>query len=167
MPASRPTRPAIGDDGRDAGGRITRHADVPPEIVSALRSVCLDLPAAYEERGWVGTRWCIRKRVFAHVLQVAEGWPPAYARAAGSRGPISVLTFRSSEPGLYDHGRARPPFFWPGWWPNLVGMVLDERADWDVVARLLADSYCVLAPKRLVQLLVDRGTDLGRDDTRV
>jgi hypothetical protein len=142
MPASPPTRPAIVEG-------------VPPAIVGALRSVCLDLPGVYEERAWVGTRWRVRKRTFAHVLQVDAGWPPAYAHAAGSRGPISVLTFRSSNPERYAHGRAHYPFFWPGWWTDLVGVVLDTRVDWHEVGELLVDSYCVLAPKRFVQLLLD------------
>jgi len=156
MPARPPTRRATADRRPDPGGRATGHGGVPPEILSALRSVCLDLPEAYEEPAWVGTRWCVRKRTFAHVLLVDSGWPPAYARAAGSNGPMTVMTFRSSDPGLHAHGRARHPFFWPGWWPDLVGMVLATSVDRDVVARLLGESYCVLAPRRLVQLLVDR-----------
>jgi hypothetical protein len=34
-------------------------------------------------------------------------------------------------------------------------MVLDAGADWDEVAELVTESYCVLAPKRLVEA-VDR-----------
>lgn len=34
-------------------------------------------------------------------------------------------------------------------------MVLDGQTDWDVVAELMTESYCVLAPKKLVAL-VDR-----------
>ena len=37
-------------------------------------------------------------------------------------------------------------------------MVLDARVDWDEVESLLTESYCVLAPKRLVALL-DRRID--------
>jgi len=38
-------------------------------------------------------------------------------------------------------------------------MVLDTGVDRDEIARLLADGYCVLAPRRLVQLLIDRRTE--------
>ena len=41
------------------------------------------------------------------------------------------------------------------WWYDIVGMVLDAGVDWDEVAELLTESYCVLAPKKLVAL-VDR-----------
>jgi hypothetical protein len=59
------------------GARTADHPDVPPETVAKLRSVCIGLPEAYEEEAWVGTRWRIRKRTFAHVLMADSGWPPA------------------------------------------------------------------------------------------
>jgi hypothetical protein len=132
---------------------VAEHADVPVDIVARLRSVCLALPETYEEPAWVGTRWRIRKHTFAHVLRIEAGWPPAYARAAGSDGPITVMTFRSSGPELDALGRARHPFFRPVWFPDIVGMVLDGGVDWDEVAELLTESYCVLAPKKLVKLV--------------
>jgi hypothetical protein len=101
----------------------------------------------------VGTRWRIRTRTFAHVLMVDAGWPPAYARAAGSDGPISVLTFRSSGAELDALTNAGPPFFKPGWFPDIVGMVLDADVDWDEVTELVTESYCALAPKNLVELV--------------
>jgi hypothetical protein len=139
----------------------TEHAEVPPEIVARLRVPCLALPEAYEEPAWIGTRWCVRKRNFAHVVAVADGWPPAYARAVGSvsaegsRGPINVLTFRSSGIELDALGNVGYPFFRPPWAPNVVGLVLDAGVGWDEVAELVTESYCVLAPRNLVEL-VDR-----------
>lgn len=41
------------------------------------------------------------------------------------------------------------PFFKPDWGADVVGMVLDDGADWQEVAELLTESYRVLAPKRL------------------
>ena len=137
---------------------MVNHADVQVETLVKLRSVCTGLPEAYEEQAWVGTRWRIRTRTFAHVLAVDSGWPPAYAQAAGSDGPITVLTFRSSGPELEALSHAGHPFFSPRWWPDIVGMVLHPDVDWDEVGELITESYCVLAPKRLVEL-VDRPTD--------
>jgi hypothetical protein len=71
---------------------VRDHAGAPAPILATLRSMCLGLPEAHEELAWVGTRWCVRKRNFAHVLPIDAGWPPAYARAAGSDGPVTVLT---------------------------------------------------------------------------
>jgi hypothetical protein len=141
---------------------VTHHRDVPDETVARLRSICLALPEAYEEQRWVGARWMIRQRTFAHVLMVDAGWPPAYARAAGSDGPLTVMTFRSSGPELEALAAASHPFFKPPWFPNIVGLVLEAeswppRSDWDEVAELVTESYCVLAPQKLVRLV--RATD--------
>ena len=127
--------------------------EVADEIVAALRSVCLVLPEVQEEQGWVGTRWVIRKKNFAHVLAIDSGWPPAYARAAGSDGPITVLTFRSSGPDLDALGNAGHPYFRPVWFPDIVGMVIEDDVDWAVVADLVRHSYCVMAPKKLAALV--------------
>jgi hypothetical protein len=137
---------------------VTEHPDVPAEIVAKLRAVCFALPEVHEEQAWVGTRWTIRKKNFAHVLRIDSGWPPAYARAAASDGPITVMTFRSSGPELEALRDAGHPFFKPVWWTDIVGMVLDDGTDWGEVAELVTESYCALAPKKLIEL-VARPTD--------
>lgn len=68
------------------------------------------------------------------------------------------MTFRSSGPELDALSNAGHPFFVPVWWPDIVGMVLEPGVDWDEVAELLTESYCVLAQKKLVEM-VDRRTD--------
>jgi hypothetical protein len=141
---------------------MAKHTAVPLEVVAKLRSVCLRLPEAYEEAAWVGTRWCVRKKNFAHVLCIAAGWPPAYARAAGisrlteaatTPESICVLTFRSPIAETNVHSFAQLPYFRPGWWPDIVGVVLDAATDWDEVAIFLTVSYHTMAPKKLGALL--------------
>jgi hypothetical protein len=134
---------------------VTGSGEVPREVVGALRSVCLGLPEVYEEPAWVGTRWRVRKRTFAHVVLIDEGRPPAFALAAAHDGPIVVMTFRSPGPELAALRNAGPPFFRPAWGSDVVGMVLGADVDWEEVAELLTESYCVLAPKKLAGL-VDR-----------
>jgi predicted DNA-binding protein (MmcQ/YjbR family) len=126
-----------------------------PEIVAKLAAVCLALPEAYQEQAWVGTRWRIRKRTFAHVLTVQDGQPPSYARAADNDDLITVLTFQSSGQELAVLSSAGHPFFKPPWSPTIVGMVLTDDTDWDEVAELLTESYCCVAPRKLAGL-VDR-----------
>jgi hypothetical protein len=130
-------------------------AEVADEILDEIRAVCVELPEAYEEQAWTGTRWRIRGRTFAHVLVVDSGWPPAYARAAATDGPATVLTFRSSDPEVATLRGAGHPFFAPVWRADEVGLVLEAGVDWAEVAELLTESYCVLAPKALLGL-VDR-----------
>ncbi|MEU4449418.1 MmcQ/YjbR family DNA-binding protein [Actinosynnema sp. NPDC050801] len=126
-------------------------AEVPDEVVSRLRTVCTAFPEVVEERAWRGTRWRIRQHAFAHVLEVEDGKPLSYARAAGTRGPVSVLTFRSAGPELDALSHAPHPFFKPAWAANVVGLVLDDDTDWDEVAELLTESYRVSAPRKLVE----------------
>jgi hypothetical protein len=128
-----------------------RHPQVPNAILAKLRKACLALPETREEQAWVGTRWCIRKETFAHVLMIADGWPPVYARVAGTDGPACVLTFQSLGPRVDPETFSRAPYFRPLWRPDIVGRILGSDVDWDDIARLLTVSYCLLAPKKLAE----------------
>jgi hypothetical protein len=127
----------------------TKRPEVPDKIVARLRAICLRLPEAYEESAWVGTRWLIRKKTFAHGVMIDKGWPPAYARAAGSDGPLCVLTFQSLGPTVDPQTFSQSPYFRPPWRPDIVGRALKGRIDWDEIGGLIGASYCMLAPKRL------------------
>jgi predicted DNA-binding protein (MmcQ/YjbR family) len=120
--------------------------DVPEEIESELRAICLDLPDSYEQVAWKGTRWTVRKKTFAHVLGIA---------ADGMAASQIVLSFRAAPDELDVLRNAGHPFFYLGWGRDAIGMVLDVETDWGEVRELITESYCVLAPKKLVAL-VDR-----------
>lgn len=140
---------------------MTGPADIPPEIVARLRRVCLALPETYEEPAWVGVRWRIRQKTFAHVLTVDAGWPPAYALAAGADGPATVLTFRLPLSELDAVTSAGRPFFRARWGREVAGLVIGSGVDWDEIVELLTESYCFLAPKRLVDQLHHRSAPAG------
>jgi hypothetical protein len=122
---------------------------VPPDILSKLRLTCLELPGAKEQSAWTGTRWNIGTKNFAHVLMIDGGWPPAYARAAGTPGPACVLTFRLTREHCAAARFRRAPFFRPVWFPNIAGVTLTRHGDWDEIEALIKDSYRVLAPQQL------------------
>jgi hypothetical protein len=132
---------------------MAQQTEVPRAIVERLRTVCLDLPEAYEEQAWVGTRWCIRKQTFAHVLVIDKAWPPVYAKTFASDGPMTVLTFQSSGDELEAFSNLGHPFYRPVWRPGIVGTVLDTTTDWAEIAEVLTESYCLLAPQKLVAQL--------------
>jgi len=136
--------------GANAHG-MTARPQVPSEIVARLRAVCRALPETREEAAWVGTRWRVRDKTFAHVLMIADAWPSAYAQAAGTDG--CVVTFRTLDRQFDPVDFDAPPFFRPVWFPNIVGAVLDDATDWMLLAELLKVSYRVLAPKGLVEIL--------------
>lgn len=134
---------------------MTDYADVPDDVLRELRAICLALPDAYQEPAWAGVRWRVRQRTFAHVLTVDAGGPLAYIRAADVDGPTTLLTFRCPGDEIDALVRSGPPFYKPDWSPSIVGMVIEPGVDWTEVAELLTESYCLLAPKKLVAL-VDR-----------
>ncbi|TYP86725.1 MmcQ/YjbR family DNA-binding protein [Blastococcus xanthinilyticus] len=123
-------------------------------LLDGVRAIALGLPDAYEEPAWVGTRWRVRSRTFAHLLTIDGGRPQSHARAAGTAGPCVVLTFRSSGTELEVLRHTSAPFFAPVWRGDEVGMVLDggtggAEVDWAEVRELVTDSYCLLAPRGL------------------
>jgi hypothetical protein len=125
-----------------------RYTDgVPDDVEARLRELCLELPDAYEEAAWVGTRWMVRKRTFAHVLGVEMGDADA----------VVVLSFRSAGEELEVLRHAGHPFFVLGWGRDAIGMVIDDETDWDEVRELVTESFCVLAPKKLTAI-VERPT---------
>ena len=127
-------------------------------MIDVIRSVCLAMPEAYEEEAWVGTRWRVRGKTFAHVLRIDDGWPPAYARAAATNGPALVLMFRSTGEELAALREGGAPFFGPPWRADEVGFLLGDDVDRDEVRELLTESYCACAPAKLAAL-VERPPD--------
>jgi hypothetical protein len=121
---------------------VTEYSDVPERVLRELRARCGALPEVDEQQAWAGFRWVVRRRTFAHVLTIE-----------GPSGPNTVMTFRAEgeELGVLHH--AGHPFFRTGWGTNVVGMVLDDDTDWDEVGELVTESYCILAPKKLIALV--------------
>jgi hypothetical protein len=135
-----------------AMGKI-EYADVAPAVMEQIRSVCAGLPETVEKPAWTGVQWRIRNRTFAHVLAVDS-----------PGGPVTIMTFRSQGAELDALRRMGHPFFRPAWGKNGVGMVIDNGVDWDEVAELLTESYCVMAPKKLVALVERPAADGNHDE---
>jgi YjbR len=115
---------------------------VPPAIVQRVRLACAHLPEAYEEQPFDGFRWRIRGRTLADL-----------ETRVGEIGTLTCVTFHAGEEGDSLIAVGHP--FYPGWGPGLVAMVLtdDATTDWDDVRELLTESYCLLAPKKLIARL--------------
>ena len=63
--------------------------------------------------------------------------------------------FRSAGPELAALLATGTPFFGTPWRADEVGVRLDASTDWEELAELVTESYCLLAPAKLAQL-VDR-----------
>lgn len=122
--------------------------DVPTHVLEDLRAICLALPGVREETAWVGIRWRVLKKSFAHVLMISNGHPPAYAKAARSSGPLCVLTFRSELAEFAPDVFKADPYFKPVWFANLAGMKIDDNTDWDAVEDHVMASHGVCLKSR-------------------
>ena len=138
--------------------------DVPDDVLDQLRTICLALPEAHEEQAWVGTRWRIRTRTFAHVLGISDEYPPAYTRDAPFVGDATVLTFRAAGQELHALTNGGHPFYKPRWHPQVLGMIVEPDVDWGEITELLTESYCLLAPKKLAALVPRPGPAADEPD---
>ena len=116
--------------------------ETPSGIVDRVRVACAHLPEAYEEHPFGGVRWRIRGCTLA-----------ALTTREHENGIVTYVTFHAAEE--LDHLVASGHPFYPGWGGGLVAMVLtdDESTDWEDVRELLTESYCLLAPKKLIARL--------------
>jgi hypothetical protein len=137
---------------------MTRYTEVPAPIVRSVRAACAHLPEAYEEQLPAGVRWRIRTRTLVHVVTIDE-----------EPGPVTVMWFHAPREELEALVAIGDPFS-PGWDDGLVTMVLrdDGSTDWGEVKELLTESYCLLAPKKLIALLGSHrpGDDVEPPDLR-
>lgn len=123
--------------------------DVDAATVARLGDFCLSLPEVVEETAWVGTRWRVRGKTFAHVLPLFGGRPASYAEAAGIDGPAIILTFRVTVEDGELLARLGLPHFAARWGRGVGGLVLDGTEDWVEISELVTESYCLLAPAKL------------------
>ena len=122
------------------------YVDDPPQVLANLRCICRNLPEAYEEPAWAGTRWRIRKHTFAHVRT-----------ADTDTGPVTWVKFRARGPELDALLAQGHPFGAGGFGADVVAMIIDDGTDWTEVAELLTESYRLFAPKRLATLATAKG----------
>lgn len=124
--------------------------DVPLEILDRLRVTLSMLPSCDEEEAWTGVRWRVGTATIAHVFGGEDG--------------LFRITFRAEPGELMAFEQLGPPYFRAEWGDNVVGMLLDGATDWDELAELLVDAYCLKAPAQLVAE-VDRPSGHAARDT--
>lgn len=125
-------------------------SDLPPELLDRVRSICLALPEVHEEQAWIGVRWRVRKRTVAHLMSIDERETSVLKGAFDLEGEVLAVTFRV--PGeevlaLREHGY---PFVHAGWGRDVMAMHVTEQTDFDELAELITESFCLLAPAKLV-----------------
>jgi len=117
---------------------VARRAErplVPEELVLRIGAVMGRLPRVREENAWVGTRWRVGQATIAHVF--------------GGEDQLFRITFRAEVDEVMAFRHLGAPYFKVDWGGNVVGLLLDDDTDWDELAELLTDSYCLQAPHHL------------------
>jgi hypothetical protein len=114
--------------------RVVDRPDVPLAWVERLRPM-LDFPECEEHPAWTGVAWRVGTATVAHVF--------------GGEDQRFRITFRAEPDEVMAFEHLGPPYFRASWGRNVVGMLLDAHTDWDELAELLTDSYCIQAPVTL------------------
>lgn len=118
---------------------------VPEEWVLRIDAVLGALPRCAQEAAWTGTRWRVGGATVAHVF--------------GGEDQVFRITFRGEPDEVAAFEHMGHPYFRSGWGGNVIGMVLDDEGglDWDELAELLTDSYCLQAPAHLAEQVARPG----------
>jgi len=124
--------------GTQGGPHLSRWLPVltsPEEMLRRLHAAFATFPKITEERAWVGVRWQVGKATVARVF--------------GGEDQRFRVTFRAELDEVLAFEHLGEPYFRAGWGSNVVGLLLDDNTDWDELAELLTDSYCLQAPAHL------------------
>ncbi len=108
--------------------------------VERLRAICLALPDTTEKVAWGEPTWRVRGRLFAQLDNHHHGaehlavWLPAPLGEQESMIFLDPVRF------------FRPPYVGPRGW---VGVRIDRRPNWTLIAAVVKQAYRVVAPSRL------------------
>ena len=108
---------------------------VPEEMVLRIGEILTALPECEEENAWVGTRWRVGSATVAHVF--------------GGEDQLFRITFRGEPDEVIAFEHLGAPYFRASWGGNVIGLLLDDDTDWEELAELLTDGYCLRAPPHL------------------
>lgn len=114
--------------------------------LTRLRRICLDLPEAHEVEAWGEPTFRVKNKLFA-----------MFASASNHHGAGRAAVWCKAPPGdqelmvrMAPDRFFVPPYVGPSGW---VGIYLDAGTDWRELRELLAESWRMTAPRRLVTRL--------------
>ncbi|GGD13592.1 MmcQ/YjbR family DNA-binding protein [Nocardioides daphniae] len=119
--------------------RKVQRPEVPTAYVARVGAVLNALPDVVEEPAWVGVRWRVHGNTVAHLF--------------GGEDQLFRITFRGEPDEVSAFQHLGEPYFRSQWGDNVIGLLVDDGTDWEELAELLTDSYCLRAPAGLVALV--------------
>ncbi len=114
--------------------------------LSKLREIIFKLPETSEKLSHGAPTWWGGKKTFATFHMNHHGDDRVALWCKLPRGAQETLV--DAQPELF----FVPPYVGPSGW---VGINLDAKVDWGMIAALLEDGYRTVAPKRALRLLDD------------
>jgi hypothetical protein len=109
----------------------------PAQVLARIRRICLALPEATEKEAWGAPTFRVRDRIFVMFVNNHHG---------DGRLAIWCNADRDAQVALVDADPRRffvPPYVGPRGW---VGIRLDRRPNWAVVAALVEGGHRKVAP---------------------
>ena len=112
----------------------------PDRVIERIRRICLDLPEVVEQPfgGHTSPAFRVRDKLF---VIIAESRTSMTLKAP--RGEQEILVKADPERFFV------PPYVGSKGWVG-VRIALKAAPDWEEMAELISESYCLTAPKRLV-----------------
>jgi hypothetical protein len=117
-----------------------------PSVLDRVRSICLALPEAHEVEAWGEPTFRVRNKQFAMYADPGNHHGKGVAGVWVKSTHVNQDLLLRSDPERF----FRPPYVGPSGW---VGIRLDGKPDWAIVAELLRDAYKLIAPKKLLARL--------------
>jgi hypothetical protein len=133
-----------------SGARESAPAEIPEDILQRVRKLCLVLPEVTVRVD--GSR--VIQRSTAYSFDVRERSFCLLVATQGSTGKnVPLLTLRvnpDERNALLSIGH---PFFAVRGGVDRLGVLLTDDSDWEEIRELVTESYRILAPKKLTELL--------------
>ncbi|MCC6756073.1 MAG: MmcQ/YjbR family DNA-binding protein [Solirubrobacterales bacterium] len=112
-----------------------------PEHLDALRRICLALPEAAEQETWESATFRVRGKIFA-MTSGDETRSEVWCKAGLG---VQAMLIAADARRFFS-----PPYVGPKGW---IGIRFDNDTAWEDVRDLIAESFRLVAPKRLVAQL--------------
>jgi predicted DNA-binding protein (MmcQ/YjbR family) len=133
---------------RSSSHRVKRRSASDERLLSRLRKICMALPEATEKLSHGEPTWFAGKgKVFAMLDNHHHGASHLAVWLPQPLGAQEALI--DADPKRF----FRPPYVGPSGW---IGVVLDTKPDWNMVAQMVRDAYLHVATQKLKSLLQQR-----------
>jgi len=114
---------------------------MPPSALTRLRKLCLALPGAHEVQAWGEPTFRVNNKLFAMYANANNHHTDGHNAVWVKCTPINQGLMIQDNPKRF----FSPPYVGKGGW---IGVRLDGRVNWKVVADVLKDGYDLTAAKK-------------------